>query len=61
MREGGDGVFVEGLQHCKVTSPREVFSTIAAGNTSRHVAGTNVNSRSSRSYTGWIKPTLRLV
>ena len=38
-----DGVQVDSLQ--------AVFGIIAAGNSVRHVAGTNVNSRSSRSHT----------
>ena len=44
-----DGVFCEGLRHVQVDSLQAVFAIIAAGNSVRHVAGTNVNSRSSRS------------
>ena len=52
LRESvSEGVYVEGLQHCEVSSPQQVFTAIAAGNQVRHVAGTNVNSRSSRSHT----------
>ena len=48
LRESAsEGVFVEGLQYCEVSSPQQVFTAIAAGNQARHVAGTNVNSRSS--------------
>ena len=35
----------------QVDSLQAVFGIIAAGNSVRHVAGTNVNSRSSRSHT----------
>ena len=35
----------------QVDSLQAVFGIIAAGNGVRHVAGTNVNSRSSRSHT----------
>ena len=52
LRESAsEGVYVEGLQYCEVSSPQQVFTAIAAGNQARHVAGTNVNSRSSRSHT----------
>jgi len=54
LREGVEGVFVDGLTECDVGSTDQVYELLTAGNRQRQVGATLVNSRSSRSHTVFV-------
>jgi hypothetical protein len=54
IREGRQGVYVDGLSEWAVRSPHEIYTLMKKGATSRTTASTNMNDVSSRSHAVFI-------